>query len=810
MRRRAWWTGVRREGASALRQMGRNRGFAAVVVLTLGLGIGAATSIFSVVDGVIFRPLPYEEPEALVEVWETYPHWRGREGLDPYWDRIGLSWPDYVRWRGGQRMWSGVAAYHGTWATVTGGEAPERVRVGAGTSSFFPLLDVPAARGRTFLPGEDGEGAVRVAVLSHGFRERRFGAEADVLGTSVTLDGQVFTIVGVLPGDFRFPALEGEEPSLWVPLGALGEYLEEGNHGFRGVARLAVGGTIEGARAETGTLLRGDRPAERLGVRLVGLQEAVVGEARPPLLLLLAASGLLLVIACVNVGALVVGEGARREREFVTRLALGAGTWRVVRQHLLEILALALLAGGVGVALAFAGTEALVRLAPAGIPRLDTVSVDVRILGFAVAVSVFTGLACAAAPTLALTRLGDTEVLRAGGGHTGRRGTGRHAWIVGAELAVLMILLTVAGLLAGSLVQTQAVDPGFRAGGLLAARVELPETRYPDAAGTADFYARLMERLREEPGIVRAAGVSIAPFTGGGGTTSVRPEGHPGDQPAPEAGRREVLGGYLETLGVPVLAGRTFEPSEMRGDPVAVLVSESLARRLWPATSAVGRRLEYRDRWFDVVGVVGDVRDHDLTRAPEPTFYLPHAAAPDASRAMWLLLDSRAGAGDGLSVLRRVLAALDPALPVAEVASLDELRSRSLATRRYRAVVVNAFAAAALLLAAVGIFGVSMRAVRRRRRDLGVRIALGAAPGRLVGGVLGTTVGGGALGILAGGLAAALLAPALSRFLFGVSPRDPVTFALAALLLLLVAALASGLPAYRASRTDPVRVLAPD
>lgn len=808
MRMKTWWDDLRRDVGYGLRQIRRRPGFAAVVILTLGLGIGASTSIFSLVDGVVLRPLPYRDAEHLVAVWETYPHWREREDLGEYWDRIPLAWPDYERWREGTEAFNGVAVWSTTSSALTGHGDPRRVTVGRASASLFSVAGVDAVLGRTFLPGEDGPGAPRLALISHALWEQRFGAARDVLDRPVALDGHSFRIVGVLPRGVGVLTAEAEEPHVWVPVGSTGAYLGEDNHSFRGVGRIAAGTTTEAARIDVARLLRGERAPERLGVQLVPLRKEVVGEVRSGLLVLLGASLLLLVIACVNASALLAGEAARREREIAARAALGAGRGRIARQLVAESIVLAGVAAAVGVGLAYSGTRGLLAVAPPEVPRLDVVAVDLRVLAFAVGISVAAGVLSGVGPGLALVRTDLLSVLGGGSRATEGRQRRAHTVVVGSQLAVLMVLLTGAGLLARSLLEVTSVDPGFRTEGVLTALVDLPDTRYGDPAAVTGFYDRVLQRLEAVPGVAGASAVSVAPFTGERGSNSVRTREMPDEGPKPEAERRVVVGDYFRTMEIPILAGRAFEPAELGGEVATVVVSESLARRLWPGRPALGERLEYQERWYAVVGVAGDIRDRGLARKAEPTFYVPHRAAPEAFRRMRLMVAPGGADAAGLGApVRQAVSDVDPALPLSEVATLKTLARRSLAPERYRTFLVAVFAGIAMILAAMGMFGVAMRAVRRGRRSIGIRIAVGAPPTRVALEVLSRTLVGAVLGLGAGGLAMGAASPVLTDFLYSVPARDAATFATSALALLAVAVAATWIPARRATRVDPVRAL---
>jgi predicted permease len=659
-----------------------------------------------------------------------------------------------------------------------------------------------------FAPEEDGPGAPKVAILSDGLKERRWGAGESAIGSTILLDGEPFAVIGVLTPDMRF-AVEGvDAPDLWVPVGSTSLPLSEGNHFLEGLGRLREGVALEAARQETELLLRRDRSAEVLGARLVPLYEAVVGEVRPPLLLLMGASGFLLLMAGASVAALLVGEAGRREREVATRVALGAAGGRIVRQFLTETLLLSSLAVGVGVAVAYGLTAGLLALAPPELPRLEEVVVDGRVLAFAAGLGVSIGLAFGLARTAALLRVPSLVLLQSGGRHSVRGGGRGQTFLLGAQLMIAMLLLAGATLLGRSLLHVEALEPGFRAEGLLTALIELPEERYSEAFQVTQFYTRLQERLEAEPEIVAVGGISTAPFTGRVETTSVRLDDLPEDAPSLEAERRVILPGTLETLGVPLLSGSLGEGS---GELPTVLVSATLARRLWPDRPALGAGLSLRSRSYTVVGVVGDVRDQDVREASEGAYYVPHAVARDGPpRRMHVLLRTAGSPARAATLLRQVISELDAGLPLSDLSTMDALIRRSLAWERYRTLLVNAFAGIALVLVAVGIFGVTLRLALRRRRELAVRSALGATPRELVTYALAPTLPWAAVGTAVGLVLGLTGAPLLGRFLDGVAPRDLLTHGSSAILLLAVAFVAAWLPARRVAHGNLVAALADD
>lgn len=777
-----------------------------MAVATLGLGVGVCTAVFSVLDGVVFRPLPYEGSDRIVRVWETYPEWRGRPILQDSWDRIALAWTDYDAWRTGQRTFETVAAYDAVEMVTTGSGSPARLSVGLASVSLFPLLGTRPSEGRLFLSGEDGPGAPQLAIVSSELTVRLWGASNEAIGRTIGLDGIPFVVVGVLPPEMRFAAAGSDPPDLWIPLGSTSTPLSEENHFLSGVGKLRDGVELEMALQETEVLLRRGRSPETLGARIVPLYDVVVGEARPPLLLLMGAAAFLLLMTCANVAALFAGESGSREREVATRTALGGRRGRILRQLLVETLVLCSLAVACGVLIAQGLTTGLVLLAPPELPRLDEVVIDGRVLFFSAGVGVAIALVFGLLRSAALSRVPPLTLLQQGGRHS-VRGRGRsHATLVGVQLALATLLLTAATLLGRSLLQVAALEPGFSTDRLLTALIEIPESRYPESFEVTEFFGRLQSRLESEATVSAVGGISTVPFSGRMETTSVRPDGLSPDEPSLEAERRVILPGTLEALGVPLVTGRLGPVSS---DVPTVVVSEALARRFWPDGSALDGGIALRDRRYSVVGVVGDLRDRDLREVSEGAYYVPIDVARDGPpRRMHLVVRTVGNAADGEALLRAAVAELDPELPVSEVSTMDGLIGRSLASERYRTIMINVFSAVALLLVAVGIFGVTVRSAVRRRRELAVRAALGATPRDLMVHSLVPTLPAAAMGMAVGLVLSLAGAPLLTRFLDGLPSRDLPSYLLSATLLLSVTLVAAWLPSRKAARSTIVAALA--
>jgi putative ABC transport system permease protein len=792
----------------AIRQLLRRPAFAGLAIGTVALAVGATTAIFSVVDSVLFRPLPYPEPSRLVAILNTYPHWREREILSRFWDNIQLSYPEYERLRDENTVYDVVAVHLNNPGTYFGSERPEVISVGAASHTLDDVLRAPPALGRWFDATEDRPGGDPVAVVRDQFWRTRLGADSAALGRTIRIDDQVYTVIGVLPADFRFTNPNSTlTPDVWVPIGRGADQFDEGSHIFTGIGRLAPGVSLTQAQAETETILRGDRSPDVRGARVVSRKEQEVARARPVLLMVLGAVGLILLLACANVGNLLLGRAVERDQEIAVRLALGATRRRLSRLVLVESLVIAVAGGVVGTLLAWWGVGGLVALIPAGVPRLAEVGVDVRVLGFALGVSLLAGLLFGAAPLYAAQRRDVHERLKEGARHTSGRARLQGGLVV-AQVSLAVVLLVGSLLLVRSLVAVYDVDVGFERDGLLSFRLDLPPDRYDNAASVTAFYDALAERLRGVPGVTAASATSILPLGGVQSSSSVWPESYGPEDPdraKPEVQRRVVGVDYFEMLGIELIAGRTFSESDRGDAPLVMVVSRQAVRELWEGRSPIGDRVMWNEQWWTVVGVVEDIRDRRPDTPPQRTVYVPfmQVGNPFRTITMRTAVPPLSLADD----VHRVVGELDPLLPVARLQSMNQVMRSATADHRFRALLVSAFGLLAALLAGIGIFGVTAHAVARRTREVGVRVALGATKRDVLQLVLGR------VGVLAGiGLALGLAGSVatgrvLQRFLFGVSPTDPATFAVIGALALGLALAAALVPALRAARSDPMEAL---
>jgi putative ABC transport system permease protein len=796
----------------AARTLRRRPLYATLAIATLALGIGAATTIYSVVSGVLLDPLPYRDSSRLVAVYRTFPNWREREGLSARWDRIWFSYPAFRDWQARQTSFTAVGAWASASRTLTGIDAAEQVGVVRASSSLLRVLGVQPTLGRYFLPGEDTPPGAAVAVISHAMWTTRFGAAANVIGTTIRLDGTPYTIVGVLPEGLDLRNTGRPDP-VWIPAGSIASDTHAGSTDYLALGRLRDGVTLAQASDETARIVAQSSSPDPVGARLAVWKDEITRGARRPLFLLLGASLVLLMLACVNVATLMLGEASGRATEFATRAALGAGRACVARQLIIESFLVA--AGGVlaGAVLARAGLLALVVLAPKNVPRLTGVHVDGRVLIAACLAGAVTALLFGLVPAISLMSASPLNLL---GGSAGRA-TGRHESrvlrsLVAGQIALSCVLLVGAALLGASLRRLSAVDPGFVSERLVIVGLGTTNARAMSGASRTAFYSRVAERIATIPGVDRAAVGSSVPFSGGGSSNAFVIEGRPLPPPGQgiEARRSHVLPGFIETLGVRLLAGRSIDEQDRAGAPPVAVVNETMARRFWPGESAIGKRVGFgrlgsTDDWLTIVGVVSDVKHTSLGDTTRISVYV--SAAQQETPYLAILVRSRLDAAALAPLIRASVAAVDAAVPVTRVDDMPRLVSESFAGERFRAVLIGNFATMAGVLAAIGIYGVTTRAIARQRREIGIRMALGSSASRVIGLFVqraGTAV---ALGIAIGLLGAFGASRFLAPYLFGTNPSDPVLYSGAAMVLVVVALTAVWLPARRAARTEPASVL---
>jgi putative ABC transport system permease protein len=809
---------LRQDVRLGLRAWRRQPAFVAAAVFTMALGIGANTAVFSLVRTVLLRPLPFVDPDRLVALHSTGPD-RTRQ---PF------SLPDFLDLREQNRTLAGLAGYGAWGANLTGLAEAERLQGMWATPGLSRLLGVQPVLGRLFLPEEELPGGARVVVLTHGLWQRRFGADQAVLGTTVTLNGEGYTVVGVLPPGFVLP---GREAELLVPLIVETDARREVRRaGFlRVLARLGPGVRREQAEAEL-TAIAGrlrtahpDTNATRTGVAVLPLHEEVVGNVRLMLAVVQGAVALVLLVACANLASLLLARAATRQREIAVRVALGAGRRRLVRQLLTESVLLAAAGGLLGLLFAQAAIQAFLALGPTDLPRAKGIRLDGGVLAFTAALTVVAGVGFGLVPALQASRGDQQESLAGGGrGSAGSRGRTRaRRALVLAEVALSLVLLAGAGLLVKSFRRLLAVDPGYRTSQLLSLRVSLPKARYAQRESLATFHDRLAARLRALPGVKAAGAASVAPLTPWRATVNFTVEGQP--PPAPEnvplANYRAVDEQYFAAMEIPVLRGRAFAAADTpAGRPVAI-VNRTLAERYWPGADPVGARLVVDDepgrRTVEVIGVVRDVKHYGLDDTPSLDVYVPYVQAPQ-SVAVWLanstswVLRTSVDPAALASGVRQEVRAVDAEVAATSIQGMDEALAGTVAPRRFNVLLLEAFALGALLLAACGIYAVTAYLAAQRTRELGIRLALGARRAQILSLVLAQGLAPVAGGLALGLFAALALARIVEGLLYGVTARDPAIFVLAPLLLATAAAGACALPALRATRIDPVRALRVD
>jgi putative ABC transport system permease protein len=788
-----------------LRLLSRSPGFALAAIVSLALGIGANTAIFSVVNTVLLRPLPYPDVDRVMMVWDSNPS-RG-------WDQFAVSPGNFVDWQARQTVFDTLVALRTRSLVLTGHDEPERLSGLLATEQFFDLTGTPPVLGRAFAARDFEAGAGRVVVLTDALWKRRFGGRADILGAPLTLGDETCTVIGVLPSGASLPT--GAE--LLAPLVLTAdERQHHGAHYLLAMGRLKAGvapGAAAGAMRDLARQIEAEHKDSNTGwtVRLVPLYEDVVGGIRPALLLLTAAVGVVLLIACANVANLLLARAATRRGEIAVRAALGAGRGRLVRQLLTESLLLSCLGGAFGLVLGTWAVDVIKTLQPGTLPRVQSLAVDGRVLLFTFLVSVLTGLLFGAVPGMLLSRASLQGTLQQGGrGVRGRLSRRMRGALVAAQVAMSLVLLVAAGLQIRSLGRLLAVHPGFDAANVLTFKVNLPDRRYPDDAQQAAFYDRAVADLAALPGVVSAAAVSSVPISDDDLIFSFTIEGRPPAPPEEETSANwyAVSPDYFKTLRIPLVRGRLFTAADTGTAPRVALINETMARRIFPGQDPLGQHLRMGVDGKvvrTIVGVVGDLRHYGLDQPVTMQMYEPCAQRPWS--AMTLLLRAATRPDTLAPAARRAILAIDPGQPVSEVRTLQAIVDLSTAQRRFTLVLLTLFALVALVLASVGLYGVVAYSVTQRTHEIGVRMALGAQRGEILALVLRQGMGMTLWGLLAGLLGAAALARVMSGLLFGVSAHDPITFAATVLILSTVALGAIWVPARRATRVEPTSAL---
>ncbi|HKQ97743.1 MAG TPA: ABC transporter permease [Candidatus Polarisedimenticolia bacterium] len=786
-------------------------GFAFAAIVALALGIGANSAIFSIVHTVLIQPLPYKAPERLAMIWHEY--------RDMNLPQATISVPTYLEYRDHVDAFESVAAGTNYSANLTGSGEPERVQGARVTYNFLKTIGVAPAQGRDFLPEEDVPGSERVVILNHGLWQRRFGADPSIVGKEISLNGETHTVVGILPAGFMF----FRPVDLYKPIAFTAEQKDPSNHGFEyliGVARIKEGVSIAQARASLAASVEGLRKYydKGWGAFMRPLLEEVAGDTRPMLYVLLAAVGCLLLIACANVANLLLARGTSRQKEMALRAALGARRGRIVRQLLAESLLLGLIGGVAGLLVAVWGLKILL----AAVPQQQlqqalagrTIGLDASMLFFTFVVSIGTGLVFGLVPAIVAASPNLAGMLKEGGRESSG---GRHRVLGGfviAQVAIAMVLLVGAGLLVRSLDRLRQVDPGFKADNLLTMRLFLPNSRYTDDTQVAGFFDNVMPRLRALPGVVSAGAISNLPMGGDNASGSYEVEGRPvpEDQAGPHGDSHYVTSDYFETMKIPLVKGRFIEARDSAEATQVIVIDQELANHIFPNEDPIGHRLAKageqdgeQPRWRTIVGVVGHVAKYALDGRVKEQYYIPQAQRPQ--RSMWVAVRTAGDPHAIVSAANGAVRAVDPDMPLFQVNPMTTVVENTLMARKFLVLLLMLFAAVALTLAAVGLYGVIAYAVGQRTHEIGIRMALGARVGDVVTMVVRQGMGLALIGLAVGAVAAFATTRFIASLLFGVGAADPVTFVVIPAILASVALVASWIPARRAARVDPMAAL---
>ncbi len=815
----------------ALRGLAKTPGFTVIAIVTVALAIGANSAVFSLINGVLIKKLPYSNPARLVFLWEQF----AAQGLD----RIPVSAPEYLEFERELKGVEEIAAFDYTTFNLANGGTPERISGAVVAPALFPLLGAEAMKGRTFARDEQGKGHDDVIVISERLWQRRFNSDPLLVGKTLVLNGRSYNVIGVMPKAFEFPlplfnmqgAQFAERVDIWKPLAFTPQELKSrGSRSYGVVGRLRPGMTVPTTQAELDTMVKNwarlypdnYSAADRFSAKIYPMHEQVVGGIRKGLVILLCAVGFVLLIACANLATMLLARASARERELAIRVALGAGPWRVLRQLLTESIVLAVAGGAAGLLLSVWAIELLKQIGARTIPRLAEVNLDLTVLTVTAVASVMTGILFGLIPALVSAKPELTEVLKEGGRGSsagGRRNRIRSALVI-TEIALALVLLVGAGLLTKSFVRLQNVDLGFNPDKVVTMELSLPKAKYPSPGGgdeggesTINFFTEADRRIAQLPGVEASSCTSILPLSGTNSDSSFAIEGRvaAADQPMPDEEIREITPDYFRVMQTPLRRGRFFNDGDMAAAPAVAIVNEALVRKYWPNQDALGKRITFSDtrkpnaKWITVVGIVGNIRHRGLDAEAQPEYYLPHAQ--NASRSMVLAVRSGQDPRNLVRAIRREIQAMDAEQPIANVRTFDAVVADSVAPRRLSVVLLGVFAGIALLLASVGIYGVISYLVVQRTHEIGVRMALGAQRRDVLTLVVGHASKLVGIGIAAGLVLAILVARSLSALLYHVGAFDPVTFIVVTCVLGAVALLASYVPALRATRADPMIAL---
>jgi len=798
-----------------IRSLLKHPGFSAIAVITLALGIGANTAMFSVVNAVLLRPLPYHDPGRLVTIWEESPQ-RGMY-------QMPVSFANLRDWVDQNHTFEQISAYTFTNLNLTGAGEPARLSAVRASANLFPLVGSAPMLGRQFLPEEDKEGANHVVMLGHAVWRSRFGADTGIVGKSLTLNNQDYTVVGVMSPGFQFPVGFGylgkvlnDPTDLYVPMAATSAESRRGNYSFFAIGRLKPGVTIDQARAEMTTIegrLEQSYPEGNsgIGISLIPTQEQTVKEIRPALLVLFGAVAFLLLIACANIANLLLARAASRKKELAIRSALGASRMRVLRLLLMESLLLSLAGGCLGLLLALWGTDALMALAPENIPRLNEVGVDARVFGFTLAISIVTGILFGLIPGIQAAKPDLNETLKEGSRESMESAAGKRtrSVLVAVEVALSLVLLIGAGLMIKSFLKLQQMNLGFNPENVLAVNLTLSHSRYPEDRQQSAFFQDVLSRLQSLTGVQSVGATTALPLTLSVSGSDFRIEG----RPDPEAGKEMVINttsvspGYFRTLGVALVKGRDFSDRDKSDAPRAAIINNHLASIYFPNEDPIGKRITFDDResWISIVGIIGDVKQLGLDSSAKAEVYFPYLQV--AAPSMSLVVRTASNPLSLVTAVKSQIQMIDKDLPTDDAETMQQLLAESNSGRRFNMLLLSIFAIVALVLAIVGIYGVMSYTVTQRTHEIGIRVAIGAQSRDVFRMVIGQGMLLAMIGIACGLVGAFALTRLMATMLFGVAPTDPATFVGISALLTVVALAACYIPGRRAMKVDPLVAL---
>lgn len=797
-----------------IRTLTKSPGFAIVALLTLALGIGANSAIFSVINAILLRPLAYPNPDQLVLINHNYQKINLKASVSAF---------GYLHYRDNAKSFESIAAMTGWPANLTGEGEPERLTGQTVTANFFELLGAKAAMGRTFAVGEDSDGKNRVVVLSHGFWQRRFGGDKSILNKTLSLNGENYTVVGVMPPSFQYGREIGMIVDLWAPIVFTPQQVSPDsltNEFLAVLGRLRTGVSQDQAQAEMRNIASNLRQqymqsadATNWDLLLTSFRQQVVGDISTMLWIVMLVVGFVLLIACANVANLLLARAAARQKEIAVRTALGAGRWRIIRQLLTESVLLSVVGGAFGLLIGYWGVKALVSLNEDRIPRANEISLDWKVLLFTFGVSIVTGVLFGIVPALQTTRSDLHETLKEGG-RSGSAATKQ--WIrsslVVVEIALALAVLVGAGLLVKSFLHVQQVNPGFNPQGMLTMQLSLPATKYSEAPQRANFYKQVINEVRSLPGVQSVGAISVLPLSGGGSSGSFRIEGRdiPQGQSMPHGARWAATPDYFKTMGIPLIRGRYFEERDTAESLPVTIIDQSLAQKYWPNEDPVGKRISFEGTpdkriWREIVGIVGHVKHTDLEGESRAQYYMPHQQRPQAGMALVIRTPNDPNALTGS--VRGVIKTADGDLPVFRVRTMDQFVADSMTQRKFALLLICVFACLALLLSAIGLYGVMAYSVTQRTHELGLRMALGAQASDVLKLVVKQGMLLAVVGLGLGVVGAIFLSRLMKTMLFNVSATDPLVFVAIALTLAAVALLACFVPARRATKVDPMVAL---